>query len=449
MSKRKKSISKSDEELELPKIMENHPAVLALNSSAYNEPFTAMGNVPAIMKTKIARSVEPDRFNPIANRILFMVALAEHGGEIHALARAIGREDIDTYRSQIIHGTMRPDGTMEFDKTPVKFSVDGAPLITSHISREDPRIFKIRDRQLGRRNYFTFTEVPADGKHVIGLASTSDFKTYEDHGTIIPNYKGFDPKDIVLFQEPDGRINMLPRFKPGIQLLRFNDIHEILALGKDPEYRQRFWDDFVKRSGDFTKYDPERDYLHPKMPQLARFEADMRQFTDGLIDNMMASHPNSEHFKLLDEKGRNNVWYGGGSTPIRTPRGWLDFPHRGQIFANYDEKAQAFLEKNGIRVDDIKLYNVLATLHDLDDPKKLKAAMLVSHPNPHNEKEMSAEHQYAVPFVKIAAGAMRVMVKGKPNIVLPVGVNDNYTRIELFDEEELLDWMLANGSVES
>ncbi len=100
---------------------------------------------------------------------------------------------------------------------------------------EDPRMTK-----LDGRFYITYTALSApafgtkDGVR-IGLASTGDFETVEKHGVIGPPMRD---KDAVLFpRRIGGRIAMLHRIAPDIQLVWFDSLDELydppLALWRD------------------------------------------------------------------------------------------------------------------------------------------------------------------------------------------------------------------------
>lgn len=90
---------------------------------------------------------------------------------------------------------------------------------------EDPRISKIDDSFLIT---YTALEQPAygdiDGIR-IGLASTKDFKTIDKHGIIGPNVRD---KDAVIFPKKiNGKIALLHRIVPDIQLIYFDDINQL------------------------------------------------------------------------------------------------------------------------------------------------------------------------------------------------------------------------------
>jgi len=265
---------------------------------------------------------------------------------------------------------------------------------------------------------------------------------------IIPNLGTFDAKDPVLFPNDSdkGEVLMQVRLKLCIQLLGFNSIDDLLELGRDPAKRDRFWQDFIEK---YQGNPEEYDYMNPNMPGLKDMESRWKPIFDEMIDNeILPKHPNSSHFRRHPKRGQ--FWYGPGPAPIKTEHGWLDFPHCGELLAEYSEADRTYLESKGRKVTPIVFYCVLATLHDLEDPRKLIAVspVPISMPDPRNEMEMNiAQEEFAVPYVKIAVGALRTEREGKPHILVPVGVNDKYTRLQYFPEKEFLDWIMRYGKV--
>ncbi len=141
---------------------------------------------------------------------------------------------------------------------------------------EDPRISKIGDVFL-----ITYTALsqPAfggdrDGVR-IGLASTKDFETVTRHGVIGPDRRD---KDAVIFPSKfDGRIAMLHRIFPDIQVAWFAGIDELCHPPND------FWPKYIERLADAIVMSPEQDWEEKKI--------------------------------------------GMGPTPIETPEGWLLIYH--------------------------------------------------------------------------------------------------------------------------
>lgn len=134
---------------------------------------------------------------------------------------------------------------------------------------EDPRIAKFDGR-------YYLVYVAYDGVTVrTCLASTADFKKIEKHGIIIPDL--WD-KDAMLFPElVRGKLILMHRIEPDIQLAFFNDIEHLLK--------------------------PERDYWKKHVAALDKYTAMRPQFW-------------WEAKKI-----------GGGAPPIPTKEGWLVIYH--------------------------------------------------------------------------------------------------------------------------
>lgn len=115
---------------------------------------------------------------------------------------------------------------------------------------EDPRVTQLEIE--GRALYLiTYTALSAPAWSGLGdrvaLASTIDFRTYTKHGVVIPELKD---KDAVIFPELiGGRIAMLHRVEPNIQIVYFSDfdhlVHPDEAFWR--EYRTRLEDHVVMR----------------------------------------------------------------------------------------------------------------------------------------------------------------------------------------------------------
>ncbi|MCH8123602.1 MAG: glycosidase [Bacteroidetes bacterium] len=162
----------------------------------------------------------------------------------------------------------------------VHFSLRESPFISPDapfdvFGAEDPRISRIDDTYL-----ITYTALSApafgsvDGVR-IGLASTIDFETVDKHGVIGPPIRD---KDAVIFPRLiDGRIAMLHRIEPNIQLVYFDDLETLCHPG------EKFWQAYLK---------------------------DLERHT--------VMKPN----EVWEEKK-----IGAGPTPIETPDGWLLIYH--------------------------------------------------------------------------------------------------------------------------
>jgi predicted GH43/DUF377 family glycosyl hydrolase len=86
---------------------------------------------------------------------------------------------------------------------------------------EDPRIARIDDRY-----YIVYTGYDAASCRVC-MASTGDITHVQKHGVIIPDV--WD-KDAMLFPEPvNGKLILMHRVEPNIQLAQFDDIEHLLG----------------------------------------------------------------------------------------------------------------------------------------------------------------------------------------------------------------------------
>lgn len=122
---------------------------------------------------------------------------------------------------------------------------------------EDPRVSKIDDTYL-----ITYTALssPAflepDGT-LIGLATTKDFCTVEKHGDIGP---GVPSKDTVIFpRRIGGRIAMLHRIVPNIQLVMFDDLEQ---LCNPPE---RIWKEHLASLSETVVMEPMQEWEAKKI----------------------------------------------------------------------------------------------------------------------------------------------------------------------------------------
>ncbi|MDD5112164.1 MAG: hypothetical protein PHG85_06440 [Candidatus Altiarchaeota archaeon] len=386
-------------------------------------------DVPPLVKLKPANVITPDPSLEHANQVLFMLSLAEHDGEVHAIARGIGSTEAGKYASRLLHGVMQKDHTFKFDQKP----------ILDDQSREDPRVTRIGDTY-----YLTSTIANPGTPPTVGLASTKDFQTYADHGIIIPNMGQLDCKDPILYPDTTNGLHMQIRIKPGIQLIRFDSINDLLELGASPEKMQAYWE---KTMADYRQNPEQYDILTPNTPEMQALEEKWRPALDHLADDkLLPNHPHSQHLQRHPLRGQ--TWYGPGPAPIKTTAGWLEFPHRGEVIAAYTYEQRQRMEKAGIRVDDIKLYAIFPILRDLQNPRKIIAAGpdFISRPDPGNLTETKTlTEPLTVPYVRITSGALKTTIDGEPHILLAVGVNDKYTRLEAIPLDKLLTQMLTHG----
>ncbi|GMQ81898.1 MAG: glycosidase [Rhodothermia bacterium] len=213
--------------------------------------------------------LEPDPEIPWATGAVFNPGVWRENGTTHLLFRAIP----SGYR-KISLDTSNPAGpTMGFDSyisyIGYASSLDGIhfewrrePFISpdSLFDRhgvEDPRVSKIDETYL-----ITYTALssPAflepDGT-LIGLATTQDFSFVEKHGDIGPPVPS---KDTVVFpRRIRGRIAMLHRIVPNIQLILFDDLEQ---LYNPPE---RVWQEHIASLDDCIVMRPEQEWEAKKI----------------------------------------------------------------------------------------------------------------------------------------------------------------------------------------
>lgn len=127
----------------------------------------------------------------------------------------------DNYVSTI--GYARSDDGLTFEVRPEPFIHPDCHF--DRFGAEDPRLTYLDDRY-----FITYTALaseafgPEDGIR-IGLASTADFRSVEKHGIIGPPERD---KDAVVFPERiGGRIAMLHRIVPDIQVVYFDDVEQL------------------------------------------------------------------------------------------------------------------------------------------------------------------------------------------------------------------------------
>lgn len=174
-----------------------------------------------------------------ANGAVFNPGAWYEDGKVHLLFRSIPKG----YNSQKLTNTDPGEPEIGFDDNYVSYigyaiSSDGInftwrdePFIApgpdfNKYGAEDPRISKIDDDFLIT---YTALERPAfdeiDGVR-IGLAATRDFKTIHKHGIVgPPNHRD---KDAVIFpRRIGGKIMMLHRIVPNMQLIAFEDLEQL------------------------------------------------------------------------------------------------------------------------------------------------------------------------------------------------------------------------------
>ena len=133
---------------------------------------------------------------------------------------------------------------------------------------EDPRITKL---EINKHNMYliTYTALSAPAftgyGNRVALASTKDFCIFHKHGVVIP---GLESKNAVIFPElMDGKIVMLHRVVPNIQIAYFSDLEQLTK----PE--ERSWSKYRARLDDFIVMSPtynwEGEKIGPGAPPIS------------------------------------------------------------------------------------------------------------------------------------------------------------------------------------
>ncbi|HEX7070194.1 MAG TPA: glycosidase [Rhodothermales bacterium] len=165
--------------------------------------------------------------------------------DVHEGESTLGFEN---YVSYIGHATSR-DG--------VNFTIDPEPFIApdseadSH-GAEDPRITCLDGRCFVTYSALQSPAFDPDARVRIGLASTTDFRSVQKHGVIGPDQRD---KDAVLFPESiGGRVGLLHRIVPDIQLMTFRDVEELCSPPASA------WEEHLRHLEHHTIMRPEQDW---------------------------------------------------------------------------------------------------------------------------------------------------------------------------------------------
>jgi predicted GH43/DUF377 family glycosyl hydrolase len=171
---------------------------------------------------KLQRHEEPilelKKANAWESQAVFNPAAIREGNHVHLIYRAVEGDNYSTL------GYARLDRSGKvLDRWPEPILRREAP----HEQRgvEDPRASKFDGRY-----YLVYSAY--DGLTVrVCLASTADFKRVEKHGVIIPDVSD---KDAMFFPEQvEGKLILMHRIEPNIQLAFFNDLEHLLHPEKD------------------------------------------------------------------------------------------------------------------------------------------------------------------------------------------------------------------------
>jgi len=149
-------------------------------------------------------------------------------------------------------------------KDGIAFSRHEQPVIepTEEYERfgcEDPRVtrLKIEGQTLYLITYTALFGPAFSGSDRVALASTEDFRTFHKHGVVIP---GLADKDAVIFPElVRGRVAMLHRVVPNIQIVYFDDLDQLVHPRED------FWSAYRASLEEFTVMRPKYEWEAEKI----------------------------------------------------------------------------------------------------------------------------------------------------------------------------------------
>lgn len=125
---------------------------------------------------------------------------------------------------------------------------------------EDPRVTRLEIE--GKILYlvtYTGLSAPAfsDAGNRVVLASSEDLRAFRKHGVVIP---GVEDKDAVIFPETiGGRIVMLHRVRPNIQIVYFESLEQLL----NPD--EKFWSRYMASLDRYTIMRPEHEWEEEKI----------------------------------------------------------------------------------------------------------------------------------------------------------------------------------------
>ena len=211
----------------------------------------------------------PDGSLPWANGAVFNPAAWFDGKTVHMLFRAVpngyrriqldhaagGEPDVgfDNYVSYIGYASSR-DG-LHFDIRPEPFISPDTDI--DRFGAEDPRISAVNGRYLITYSALESGAYDPDCRVRIGLATTTDFQHVDKHGVIGPDERD---KDAVIFPRLiGGRVAMLHRIVPDIQLIYFDDLDELAAPPA------RLWIEHMKNLDQHVIMRPEAEWESKKI----------------------------------------------------------------------------------------------------------------------------------------------------------------------------------------
>lgn len=213
--------------------------------------------------------LSPDPRIPWASGAVFNPGAWFDGETIHLLFRAVpaGYRQIRLEQAEDGEPSFGFDNYVSYvgyatSRNGVDFEIREEPFIApdSDADRhgaEDPRITHLEGRCWITYSALQSPAFDPDARVRIGLASTTDFKSVDKHGVIGPDQRD---KDAVLFPElVGGRVALLHRIVPDIQLMTFSDIEELQSP------RPERWDEHLRRLDDHVVMRPQEEWESSKI----------------------------------------------------------------------------------------------------------------------------------------------------------------------------------------
>lgn len=261
------------------------------------------------------------------SRAVFNCAVAYDGHVVHMLYRAVAKDD-PVYISRFGYASSSNGLDFQRAEEPVFEPQEDYEAFGC----EDPRITRIGDRF-----YITYTALSqrafSGSGNRVALASTTDFKEYQRHGVILPE---FEDKDAVLFPEKiGGKYVMFHRIMPDIWIAYSDDLlhwhgHKVvmrprpgywdgvkIGAGAPPLKTECGWllfyhgvdEDLIYRLGValFDLHDPSKLIARGEEPIL---EPEEEYEREGDVPNVVFT------CGAIEKDGLYYVYYGGADTVI-------------------------------------------------------------------------------------------------------------------------------------
>ncbi len=181
----------------------------------------------------------PKSENAWESKLVFNPGAYLSGNKIHILYRAVDRNNISHigYASSI--DGLKIDERLE------------NPVITTEYDWENLGIEDVRVNKIDDNIYITYTAYSTNGPRV-AIAKTNDFKSYKKRGLIGPDQ--YD-KDAVFFPKRiDGKIVLLHRIEPNIQLAYFDNLDNVFNPPKE------YWKENMANIDKFTLLKPQQNW---------------------------------------------------------------------------------------------------------------------------------------------------------------------------------------------